>query len=137
MGRAIRKYHHIESEESPDMTPMLDIVFIMLIFFIVTSSFIQEEAIDWLAASNSGEPKESDDKPLVVIIDQTGQMQLQGRLVQQGALKSAVQAEQTKTMINSAIVSAHSSAPSGMLVKTVDDLKLAGIKQVSVSKNYR
>jgi biopolymer transport protein ExbD len=41
-----RRYYKQEDESTIDMTPMLDIVFIMLIFFIVTSSFIKESGVD-------------------------------------------------------------------------------------------
>lgn len=43
---ARKKFHEQSNESDVDMTPMLDIVFILLIFFIVTTSFVREEGLE-------------------------------------------------------------------------------------------
>ncbi len=132
----MRKSRHENSIDSPDMTPMLDIVFIMLIFFIVSTSFVQEEAIDWLTLKQSSDPiPPTKDKPLQLVINKNGDMKLQGQLVSAEALLARVQSERAKADFQSAVVSVAPSVSTAILVKAVDDIKRAGIRSVSVGKS--
>ena len=132
----MRRYSHAESVDSPDMTPMLDIVFIMLIFFIVSTSFVQEEAVDWLSLSNEQQKKPDDleNKPLLITIDKTGAILMQDSLVSPEALGARVQAARSQNEIKMAVVRVDSSVSTSVLVKAVDDIKLAGISNVTVGK---
>ena len=66
----MKKRHRIDDEAEINITPMLDIVFIMLIFFIVTTSFVKEKGLEVSRPSNAP-PKEirQDRGPIVVKID--------------------------------------------------------------------
>ena len=66
----MKRRRHIEDEAEINITPMLDIVFIMLIFFIVTTSFVKEKGLEVSRPSNAP-PKEvkKDKGPIVVKID--------------------------------------------------------------------
>ncbi|TQV74638.1 biopolymer transporter ExbD [Aliikangiella marina] len=122
-----------EPFESPDMTPMLDIVFIMLIFFIVATSFVKEEAIDWRATEqNTTQPSEQ--KTLSVVIDEFGMIQIGGRQTDVNRVQANVESELINSNYAGAIVQADEVASSGILVSTVDQIKLAGLNQVQVIK---
>ena len=132
----MRRHRHENSVDSPDMTPMLDIVFIMLIFFIVSSSFVKEEAIDWMTLKQTDDPPPPTKvKPLQLVIDKHGDMKLQGQVVSPEALLARVQAERAKGDFQSAVVSVSPSVSTAILVKAVDDIKRAGIAAVSVGKS--
>ena len=75
----------LDNESDIDITPMLDVVFIMLIFFIVTASFIKEQSIDLHTPPDAVDisPKE---KPIVLEIDSNNQMSIEGRSVDRGQL---------------------------------------------------
>lgn len=132
----MRRYSHAESVDSPDMTPMLDIVFIMLIFFIVSTSFVQEEAVDWLSLSSekTNKPDENKEKPLLITIDETGAILMQSSLVSPEALRARVQAARSQFDFKMAVIRVDSSVSTSILVKAVDDIKLAGISNVTVGK---
>lgn len=119
--------------ESPDMTPMLDVVFIMLIFFIVSTSFVKEKGVDWLTMTNKSTTlPEPDKKPLVLSINEFGKVSLGEREIQLEAVLANVQAERAKNNHETAIVRAHAKSSTMSLVRTVDQIKLAGIDKVSV-----
>lgn len=122
-----------ETIESPDMTPMLDVVFIMLIFFIVTTSFVKESAVDWLSM-NDQPTKKQGDPTLLVNINKAGLVSLQGREVKIDALQAMIESARSQQGFSSAIVRSHDSVSTGLLVKAIDKIKLAGIVQVSVAK---
>ena len=63
-----------------DMTPMLDIVFIMLIFFIVTATFLDEEGIDLTIPDNNQDNTPSEPKPAITVyVDDQSQCSVDGR----------------------------------------------------------
>ena len=70
MARQQRNFSRSDEESDINLTPMLDVVFIMLIFFIVTTSFVKEKGIEVSRPSNAP-PKETKQKhgPIVVKID--------------------------------------------------------------------
>lgn len=62
-----RRQKHQDDQAEVNMTPMLDIVFILLIFFIVTATFLQEEGLDMRPPPDSDEPPDTDAPPPIVI----------------------------------------------------------------------
>jgi len=85
----IRKYLHEITESEIDITPMLDIVFIMLIFFIVTSSFVKEEGILVNKSKANNIPKHNN--PMILVkINETGLASLNNKLVNIERLPSQI-----------------------------------------------
>jgi biopolymer transport protein ExbD len=77
-----RKKHTAGDEDAAvDMTPMLDIVFIMLIFFIVTTTFSSEKGLEPNRPPENQNPPDTPSKSLSIRIDETGQILMAGRIV--------------------------------------------------------
>lgn len=129
----MRRKKYSETVDSPDMTPMLDVVFIMLIFFIVTTTFVKESGVDWLSNSG-GDSVPPKLKPLVVTIDGSDTINLLGRTIDADALRANIELEYAKSKAAGVVVKAHEIASTSTLIKAVDQIKLAGISQVVVSK---
>lgn len=131
-----RKHRHvIEDETEVDMTPMLDIVFIMLIFFIVTTSFIKEAGIEITRPNNNqSEAPPNPTSPIVVRISDTGDVSLAGRLIDVAAVQANIETARSKKPKAAVIVQVHENAQTGILVRVVDQAKKAGIPQVTVTK---
>lgn len=99
-----RRDHKHEIEQSEvDMTPMLDIVFIMLIFFIVTTSFVKEEGILVNRPEASKSPK-SNDPIILVKINETGLITFNGKLVDIERLPARIENFLAKSQTQSAVV---------------------------------
>jgi biopolymer transport protein ExbD len=132
----MRKHRHIiEDETEVDMTPMLDIVFIMLIFFIVTTSFIKEDGIEILRPNdNQSEAPPNPTSPILIRISDSGDISLGGRLIDVAAVQANVETERSKKPKAAVIVSVAEKAKTGILVSVVDQAKKAGAPQVTVTK---
>ena len=133
----MRKHrNHNEDETEVDMTPMLDIVFIMLIFFIVTTSFVKEDGIELNrpAANPPETPNESPTRPIVIEINENSEVSIKGRLIDVKAIEANVQSARAKSPKSLIIVRAHESATSGVVVSAVDQARLAGADKVTVVK---
>lgn len=118
-------------EENIDMTPMLDIVFIMLIFFIVTTSFVKEAGID------VNKPKAStsrvDKKTSIIIgIQKSGEIWIDKRAVDIRALRSIVEKLHADTPDGGVVITADKESDTGVLVAVMDQVKLAGVEKISI-----
>ncbi|MEM6683361.1 MAG: biopolymer transporter ExbD [Pseudomonadota bacterium] len=83
-----RKYGNQEDDTAIDLTPMLDVVFIMLIFFIVTASFVKEDGLSVIRPQNNQDqpPPEEENKNILVTIDQTNTISINRLRVDQGSV---------------------------------------------------
>jgi len=80
-----------EEEADIDITPMLDVVFIMLIFFIVTASFVKESGLDLNKPPVTETPPDADaPRPIVVEINDLSEIRIDNRLLDKRAIKSTV-----------------------------------------------
>ncbi|MDH5433473.1 MAG: biopolymer transporter ExbD [Gammaproteobacteria bacterium] len=132
-----RARKHFDDETEVDMTPMLDIVFIMLIFFIVTTSFVKEEAI----VLNRPKPSPDTDvvppehlRPIVIEIDDLSVVRMDRREVDVNAIRANVETARAKKPKAAVVVVAHEKAKAGVVVSAVDQAKMAGAEQILVDK---
>ena len=124
-----------ESDEAEiNITPMLDIVFIMLIFFIVTTSFVKEKGIEVSRPSNSP-PKEIVKKkgPIVVKIDANGNISMKGRMLERRAVEANLEREKAEKPDSPLIIAAHPDADTEALVIILDAAEAVGVGSVSVA----
>lgn len=121
-----------EEDAAIDMTPMLDIVFIMLIFFIVTTSFVKEAGID----VNKPEASQAEKKPsanIFIAIRANGEVWMDKRMVdveRVGANIERLLAEQPTDIV---VIQADKEAKHGVVVEVMNQIKEAGIDKISIA----
>jgi len=118
-----------------DMTPMLDIVFIMLIFFIVTTSFVREAGIDInKPIAKSSQKKEKNNNIMVAITEEEAiwidKKQIDIRSLRANIQSLAASAGDKKSNV---IIQADKKAKTGVLVDVMDQIKMAGIENISIA----
>ncbi len=130
----MRRKHHHEEEAEINITPMLDIVFIMLIFFIVTTSFVKEKGLEVSRPSNTP-PKQVEQKkgPIVVKIDGSSNITLQGRILEPKAVQANLERQKAEKPDSPLIVASHPDAETEALVVVLDAAKAVNIGSVSVA----
>jgi biopolymer transport protein ExbD len=130
----MRRRYHIEDDTEINITPMLDIVFIMLIFFIVTTSFVREQGLEVSRPSNAP-PKEIKQNrgPIVVRIDSASLISIKGRLLEPRAVQANLERERAEKPDSPLIIAAHPEASTESLVTILDAAKAVGIASVSVA----
>jgi len=131
MGR----FRELEADDNGDsgidISPLLDCVFILLIFFIVTTTFVEETGVDVdkpQAASASRLEKTS----ILIALTEKGEVVYGGREIGISGIRPLVKRMLQKEEIP-VIIQADSSAQSGLLVRIIDEAKLAGAAKVSVA----
>jgi biopolymer transport protein ExbD len=130
----MKRRRHGEDEAEINITPMLDIVFIMLIFFIVTTSFVKEKGLEVSRPSNAP-PKEikQDKGPIVVKIDSSSLISMQGRILEPRAVEANLERQKAEKPTSPLIVAAHPEADTEALVTVLDAARAVGIESVSVA----
>lgn len=126
----MKKTIKTNEEGQINITPMLDVVFIMLIFFIVTTSFAKETGID---ISRPSSTPESNNKGNILVEVQAGdQILINKQSVSLSAVRSRIETIHAENPEQSAIVVAHADALTGDLVQVMDHIKSAGVDRISV-----
>lgn len=130
----MRRRHHTVDEAEINITPMLDIVFILLIFFIVTTSFVKERGLEVSRPSDSP-PKEIKKKkgPIVFKIDGNGNISLHGRMLEDQAVRANLEREKAVKPDAPLIIAAHPDADTNALVIILDAAEAVGVASVSVA----
>lgn len=130
----MRRKSRANDEAEINITPMLDIVFIMLIFFIVTTSFVKEKGLEVSRPSNSP-PKEvkKNKGPIVVKIDATGNITMKGRMLERKAVEANLEREKAEKPDSPLIIAAHPDAETDVLVTILNAADAVGVGSVSVA----
>ena len=131
----IERKHRKRSQEEAEIniTPMLDIVFIMLIFFIVTTSFVKELGVDLDRPSNAPVQEQKRSEVIPVRIDANGQVFVEDRLVHEGAIRANIVSGLAGKPDATVVVIADRNADSRFIVTVVDQARVAGAGKVSLA----
>ncbi len=131
---ALGKRRKDEEESNIDMTPMLDVVFIMLIFFIVTASFVNESGLDVNRPPTSDEPPpEQENTNIVFRVSESNELTIEGRRIDIRAVRANVERMHAEKPEAKVIVSAHPKSKTEMFVQISDQAREAGVYDVSLS----
>jgi biopolymer transport protein ExbD len=130
----MKRRYRLQDEAEINITPMLDIVFIMLIFFIVTTSFVRETGLE-VTQPNAAPPAavQHDKGPIVVRIDSSGRISVKGRPLEPRALEANLEREKAEKPTAPLIVAAHPQAATEVLVAVLDAARSVGIESINVA----
>lgn len=127
MNIARRRRRRKSFDSNVDMTPMLDIVFIMLIFFIVTAVFIDERGLDLAQAPNIIDPPNPPSQAISVFVYENGTASVNGSLTDVPNVPAKVQLIRAENPKASVLISAEQSASLENIVFLKDQFIIANI----------
>lgn len=121
-----------EQEEEINLTPMLDVVFIMLIFFIVTASFVKEAGID-VNRPEAATAVKKDRANILIAISDKGEIWINKRRVDVRAVQANVERLKAENPQGSVVIQADKKATTDTLIKVMDASRAAGVFDVSIA----
>ena len=129
-----RRSNRSGSEQTADidMTPMLDIVFIMLIFFIVTTSFVKESGID-VNRPTAQTATRKEQGNIIVAIKANGDVWIDKRQVDIRAVRANVSRLHAEQPLGSVVIAADKDTKVKALTQVMDQIRLAGIMNASIA----
>ena len=131
-----RKRVRQEEDADIDITPMLDIVFIMLIFFIVTATFVKESGIDVTRPDAETAVKQNRVAILIAIRD-NNEVWINRRQVDLASVRANVEKLHAENPQGGAVIQADREAETGVLVEIMDQVRLAGVGAISIAAEER
>ena len=127
-----KRFGQEEADDDINMTPMLDIVFILLIFFIVTASFVKESGIEVQRPSAvTAESKEQ--ASIVVAINEIGEIWIDKRVVDVRSVRAHIERLRAENPQGSVVIQADKNSTNGLLVQVMDAARQAGVENVSIA----
>ncbi|KGJ90362.1 ExbD/TolR family protein [Colwellia psychrerythraea] len=121
-----------DEKEEIDMTPMLDVVFILLIFFIVTASFVKEAGIDVNRPEAATAVKKERANILVAISDK-GDVWINKRKVDIRSVQANIERLKAENPQGTVVIQADKKATTDTLIKVMDSARAAGVYDVSIA----
>jgi biopolymer transport protein ExbD len=121
-----------DEESEVNLTPMLDVVFIMLIFFIVTASFVKEAGID-VNRPDAATAEKKERGNILVAISETGQIWIDKRQVDPRALRANIERLHAENPQGAVVIQADEESKNRLLVQVMDAARLAGVFNVSIA----
>lgn len=121
-----------EEESTIDMTPMLDVVFIMLIFFIVTASFVKEAGID-VNRPEAATAVKKDRANILIAISDKGEIWINKRRIDVRAVEANVARLHAENPQGTVVIQADKKATTDVLIKVMDGARAAGVYDVSIA----
>ena len=129
----MRRRRGREQEASEvNLTPMLDVVFIMLIFFIVTASFVKEAGID-VSRPPAATAERKERGNILIAITANNQVWIDRRQVDPRSLRANIERMHAENPQGSVVIQADEKSENGLLVRVMDAARLAGINNVSLA----
>ncbi|BET65894.1 biopolymer transporter ExbD [Opitutales bacterium ASA1] len=115
-----------------DLTPMLDMTFIMLIFFIVTSSFVKETGID-VSRPSASTAERKERGSILIAIRENDEIWMEKQRIDVRAVRANVERMRAENPEASVVVIADKGSKNGILVQVLDQARLAGASNVSIA----
>ncbi len=132
----MRKHHGALGGEEEDneinLTPMLDVVFIMLIFFIVTASFINESGIEVNRPSAFTSEKQPEAN-ILIAISPSDEIWIDKKLIDPRAIRPVIERLHSENPKGSIVIQADSESTNEALTLVMEAAKLAGVANVAIS----
>ncbi|NQY26065.1 MAG: biopolymer transporter ExbD [Piscirickettsiaceae bacterium] len=115
-----------------NMTPLIDMVFILLIFFIVTTSFVKETGVD-VSRPSAKTAVKKEKANILIAIKPNGEVWMDKRLIDRRAVRANVERMHAENPEGSVIILADKDSKTGLLIEVMDQARLAGVANVSIA----
>lgn len=128
------RYSRPEEEAEIDLTPMLDVVFIMLIFFIVTASFLKESGIEITRPDSTNEPPPEDSQVQNIVFQVTANDEIwsEGRRVDIRAVRAVIDRMYAENPDAAVVISANKESTAKVYTSIANDARAAGNYSVTL-----
>ena len=131
---ALGKRRKGEDDSQIDLTPMLDVVFIMLIFFIVTASFVNETGLNVDRPPTTDQPPpDSANTNIVFRVSESNDITLEGRRIDIRCVRANVERLHAEKPEAKVVINSHPKAKTEVFVMISDQAREAGVYNISLS----
>ncbi len=133
------RHHHFddlggkEEENEINLTPMLDVVFIMLIFFIVTASFVKEAGLDVNRPDAPVTQEPTENINILIAISSNDEIYIDRRWIDPRAVRANIERLHSENPNGSVVIQPNRKSTNKMLVTVMDASRQAGVYSISIT----
>ncbi len=121
-----------QADQEINLTPMIDMVFILLIFFLVASSFVKEAGIE--VTRPVAQTAEIQGRGTIrIALSENGEVWMDRRPVDVRAVRANVERMLAESPEASVVVLSDAAAQTGLLIQVMDQVRLAGVDDIAVA----
>lgn len=131
----MRRFRHATNPESSggiDISPLIDVVFLLLIFFIVTTVFVKETGVE-VSKPRAATSEDLERQAILIAVTAEGRVWQGGREIGRDGVRTVVAALLEETPETPVIIRADAATPTQATVDVIDSAKLAGAASVSLA----
>ncbi|MFK7911204.1 MAG: ExbD/TolR family protein [Akkermansiaceae bacterium] len=132
----MRRFRHFTGQDAAaseiNISPLIDVVFILLIFFIVTTVFVEETGVD-VDKPRAASAEDLEKNSILIAVTSNGQVYQGGRSIGVSGVRSVVSAMLEVDDQMPVIIQGDTNANHGTVVRVIDAAKLAGAKTVNLA----
>lgn len=136
MFKSVRSGRALTTQAEIQITPLIDMVFILLIFFIVTTSFVSQTGLG-LERPVSSSSQELPPDTCPVEIDAAGRIALEGRRIGLFSLRPLLERRLRTRPASAVVIVADRTVPAQRIVQIMDEVRAAGINRVALAAQKR
>ena len=122
----------VEEKDEPNITPMLDVVFILLIFFIVTANFIKEPGLE-INRPDSDTAETQENAAILIAVGANDEVWMDGRRIDVRQVKANVVKMLADNPKGSVVIQADEKAVADTIIKVMDGAREAGVNAISLA----
>jgi biopolymer transport protein ExbD len=129
------RHQHVDDETGElaiNLTPLIDMVFILLIFFMVTSSFVKEPGVE-VDRPSAATATIKQQAAILIGVTGTGEVWIDKRRVDIRAVRANVERLHAENPEGAVVIMADKEAPTGVVIRVLDQSRLAGVESVSIA----
>lgn len=129
------RHRHIEESNaaaSVNLTPLIDMVFILLIFFLVTASFTKEAGIE-VDRPTAQTAVRQEKGSLIIGVSESGEVWIDNNSVEISSVRAHVERLHAQNPEGTVIIMADKGAKTGLTVSVLDQVRLAGVSNVAIA----
>jgi biopolymer transport protein ExbD len=139
LARRIRgktgKKNRFATSMDPDMTPLINCIFLLLVFFMVATTFVNTKGLSVDLPSGQGESSSRASKDINIVIEKGGVVQVNGKIAKMEELASRIGKIVKTDKIKNVIIEAHRTVRHQRVVRVVDIARGEGIEAVAFAKS--
>ena len=122
------------TDEAVDLTPLIDCVFLLLIFFMVTPVFIHARGLDVDLPRASQATEQQEKKDINIIVERDGRIEIGGEEVLPGQLRARIERAMVENRNDNVIIQGDRDAAQSRVVEVVDAARGVGVKGIAFAK---
>ena len=122
----------VEEAEEPNITPMLDVVFILLIFFIVTANFIKDPGLE-INRPDSETAEITENAAILIAIGPAGEIYMDGRRIDVRQVKANVIRLMAENPQGAVVMQADEKATAEKIIAVMEEVREAGVIDISIA----